>query len=244
MQRQLQPFREALDREASLLMKLLLPILVMFSLAQMHAVANDTNANLVHVALVFDDGPFPEHAPKLLALFAREGIHVTFSLVGTNVELHPDTAKAVLAAGHEIANHSYSHRHPKDLDDATLEHEIVAAQKVIATTTGFKPKWYWPPYLESDKRVRATAAKAQIEVYTPKHLVISGDYDRTVNADEIQRKATSKIVDGTVILFHEWREETFERMPAIIAELRRQRCVFLTFSELAAYVGSPKASSH
>ena len=212
------------------------------SLTQMCAVAGDSNTNVVHVALVFDDGPFPEHAPKLLALFAKEGIHVTFSSVATNVELHPDTARAVLAAGHEIVNHSYAHHHPKDLDDAALEHEIVGAQKVIAATTGFAPKWYWPPYLESDERVRATAARAQIQVYAPKHLVVSEDYDQTVNADEIQRKATSNVVDGTVILFHEWREETFERMPAILAELRRQHCVFLTFSELAAYLGAQKPS--
>jgi peptidoglycan/xylan/chitin deacetylase (PgdA/CDA1 family) len=215
----------------------------MFSLALLHAVANDSNTNVVHVALVFDDGPFPEHAPKLLALFAKEGIHVTFSSVATNVELHPATAKAVLAAGHEIANHSYAHHHPKDLDDAALEHEIVAAQKIIVATTGFTPKWYWPPYLESDERVRATAAKAQLQVYVPKHLVVSQDYDRAVNADEIQRKATTNVVDGTVILFHEWRDETFERMPAILAELRKQGCVFLTFSELAAYLGSQKSSA-
>jgi len=200
------------------------------------------DSSLVRVALIFDDGPFSEHAPKFLALFAKEHLHVTFASVATNVELHPDTAKAVLAAGHEIANHSHSHRHPKDLDDTELEHEIVGAQKIIAATTGFAPKWYWPPYLESDKRHRATVAKVQIEVYVPKNLVVSEDYDRTMNADEIQRKATTNVVDGSVILFHEWREETLERMPAIIAELRRQRCVFLTFTELAAYVSSQKAT--
>ena len=191
----------------------------------------------VHVALMFDDGPFPEHATKFVVLFAKEDIHVTFGSVATNVELHPATAKAVLAAGHEIANHSHSHLHPKDLDDAALEHEIVGAQKVIVATTGYAPKWFWPPYLEADKRHPATTAKAQIQVYVPKHLVVSEDYDRTVGVEEIQRKATANVVDGSVILFHEWREETFERMPAIIAELRRQRCIFLTFSELAAYVG-------
>jgi peptidoglycan/xylan/chitin deacetylase (PgdA/CDA1 family) len=173
-------------------------------------------------------------------LFAREGIHVTFGSVASNVELHPATARAVLAAGHEIANHSHSHRHPKDLDDAALEYEIVGAQKIIAATTGFAPKWYWPPYLESDERVCATAARAQVEVFAPKNLVVSQDYDRAVGAEEIQRNATSKIVDGTVILFHEWREETFDRMPSIITELRRQRCVLLTFSELAAHLGSQK----
>jgi peptidoglycan/xylan/chitin deacetylase (PgdA/CDA1 family) len=222
-------------------MKLLnLLILTVASFAAVSAGAGDSNT--VHVALVFDDGPFPDHAPKLLELFAKEKIHVTFSLVATNVESHPDTAKAVVAGGHEIANHSYSHRHPKDCDDATLEQEISDAQKIITTTSGFTPKWYWPPFLETDDRVRAGAAKAGIEVYSLKQVVVSEDYNRSVGAEEIKRKATTKVTDGSVILFHEWRDETYEQMPAILTELRRQGCVFLTFSELAAQVRSKDQS--
>jgi peptidoglycan/xylan/chitin deacetylase (PgdA/CDA1 family) len=215
-------------------MKLLaLLILAAIALAQSWAVAAETN--VVHIALVFDDGPFPEHAPKLLELFKKEKIHATFSLVASNVLLHADTAKAIARSGCEIANHSYSHQHPKDIDDATLEHEIVGAQKIIADTAGFTPKWYWPPYLEADDRVRAMAKKANIEVYSLKQVVVSQDYDGSVGADDIRRKATTGVKDGSVILFHEWRDETLEQLPAILAELRRQGCVFLKFSELAAY---------
>lgn len=224
------------------LMKLVLAlILAVTSLSQACASAGDSN--LVHIALVFDDGPYPDQGQKLLALFAREKIHVTFSLVATNVETHPAAAKAVIAGGHEIANHSYSHRHPKDCDDATLDHEIVRAQKIITTTTGFTPKWYWPPFLETDDRVRATATKAGLEVYSLKQVVVSEDYNRAVSAEEIKRKATTNVKDGSVILFHEWREETYEQMPAILAELRQQGCRFLTFSELAAHVRSRNQSA-
>lgn len=216
----------------------LLGILIALMLTNMSAVAN--GSNVVHVALVFDDGPFPEHTPKLLALFAKEKVHVSFSFVATNVQAHPDVAKSVLSGGHEINNHSYSHRHPKDSDDATLEQEIVGAQKIITEATDFSPKWYWPPFLETDDRVCATAAKAGIEVYSLKQVVVSQDYDRKVGAEEIKRKATTNVKDGSVILFHEWRDETLEQLPAILAELRRQGCVFMTFSELAANVGSKK----
>ena len=195
--------------------------------------AAETNA--VHIALVFDDGPLPEHAPKLLELFAREKIRVTFSLVASNVQLHAETARAIVAAGHEVANHSFGHQHPKTLSDAELEHEIVAAQKVIAEKSGFTPRWYWPPFIEIDDRVRAAAKRAGIEVFPIKNLVVSGDYDRTVNAAEIKRRATTGVTDGSVILCHEWRDETLEQLPGILAELRRQGCVFETFSELAAH---------
>jgi peptidoglycan/xylan/chitin deacetylase (PgdA/CDA1 family) len=215
-------------------------LLIAVTVAQMCAAAAESN--VVHIALVFDDGPFPEHAPKLLELFGKEKIHVTFSLVATNVMVHPETAKAITAAGQEIANHSYSHLHPKQCDDATLEHEVVEAQKIIVAQSGFTPKWYWCPFLESDPRLPAIAAKAHLEVYSLKQVVVSQDYDRSVGAEEIKRKATTNVKDCSVILFHEWRDETLEQMPAILAEFRSQGCVFLNFSELAAYVSTKSRS--
>ena len=219
---------------------LCLLILLVVLLAPGVVAAGDSN--VVHIALVFDDGPFPDHAPKLLACFAKEKIHVTFSLVASNVLAHPETARAIAAAGQEIANHSYAHLHPRQCDDATLEREVVEAQKIIAAQSGFTPKWYWCPFLESEPRLNALAAKAQIQVYSLKQVVVSQDYDRSVGAEEIKRKATTNVKDGSVILFHEWRDETLEQMPAILAELRRQGCVFLTFSELAAQVRAKERS--
>lgn len=207
------------------------------------AVFAAAETNSVHIALVFDDGPFPDHAPKLLELFAREGIHVTFNLVASNVVAHPETARAIVAAGHEVANHSFGHQHAKTLSDAELEHEIVAAQKIIAEKSGFTPRWYWPPFLEADDRVRAMAGKAGIEVYSLKQVVVSGDYDRAVNTEEIKRRATTGVTDGSVILCHEWRDETLAQLPAILAELRRQGCVFETFSELAAHNRAKKPAT-
>jgi peptidoglycan/xylan/chitin deacetylase (PgdA/CDA1 family) len=56
-----------------------------------------------------------------------------------------------------------------------------------------------------------------------------------VNAEDIRCRATTDVKDGSVILFHEWPDETLAQLPAILKELRRQSCVFETFSELAEY---------
>jgi len=192
------------------------------------------------VALVFDDGPVPANAGPLLALLAKENVHVTFSLVGERVDENPAMAKAIAAAGHEIANHSQTHAHPRDLADVALDREVADAQRKITVAAGVAPRWYWPPFIEVDDRVRAAVARAHLAVYTPRQLVASMDYDPAVPAAEILRRATTDIHDGTMILFHEWRAETREQLPAILAELRRQHCVFLTFSELhAALARSP-----
>jgi peptidoglycan/xylan/chitin deacetylase (PgdA/CDA1 family) len=186
------------------------------------------------VALVFDDGPNPADAERLLALLAKGKIRATFSLVGNRVNENPAMAKALVTAGHEIANHSQTHAHPQDLDDAALDREVAAAQRNILAATGVAPRWYWPPFLEEDDRVRAAVARARLTIYPPKHLVVSMDYDRSVPAGEILRRATTDVRDGSVIIFHEWRAETREQLPSILAELRRQNCEFLTFSALAA----------
>ena len=193
------------------------------------------------VALVFDDGPRPADAEPLLALLAREKVQVTFSLVGDRVAEAPEWARAVAAAGHEVANHSQTHRQPKDLDAAALDREVGDAQKLLTTTLGRAPRWYWPPYLATTDGLRAAVGRAGLAIYTPRHLVVSMDYDRNVPAAEIFRRATTDVRDGTVILFHEWRAETREQLPAILAELRRQGGTFYTFSGLEAAFAAPTA---
>lgn len=186
------------------------------------------------VALVFDDGSKPADAGPLLALLGKENVRVTFALVGDRVDENPAMAKTIAAAGHEVVNHSQTHVHPRDLSDEALDREVAAAQQKITAAAGVAPKWYWPPFLETDDRVRAAVAWAKLAVYTPRHLVVSMDYDRAVSAAEILRRATTDVRDGSVILFYEWRKETREQLQAVLAELRRQGFEFVTFSELAA----------
>ncbi|MBK8476376.1 MAG: polysaccharide deacetylase family protein [Opitutaceae bacterium] len=191
----------------------------------------------IRVAMIFDDGPHAEQTAKLLALFAEEKVHVTFGTVGKNAEKHPGLLQQVVAAGHEIANHSYSHLHPQKLDASAVDAEVLDGQQKITAAAGVAPVWYWPPFIAIDDQVRASVAKAGLKIYSPRKLVASGDYMNDVDAAELLRRATTGIVDGTVILFHEWRAETFAQMKAIIAELKRQGCVFVTYSEMEAQLG-------
>ena len=194
----------------------------------------------LHVAMIFDDGPHAEQTPKLLALFDQEKVRVTFGTVGKTAEANPALLKQVVAAGHEVANHSDSHRHPNNLDAAAVEAEVRDGQRKITTAAGVAPVWYWPPYIAIDDHVRTSVARAGLQIYRPRKLVASGDYLTEVDAAEILRRATTGIEDGTVILFHEWRPETTAQLQAIITTLKQQGCVFLTFSEMARYLDARK----
>jgi peptidoglycan/xylan/chitin deacetylase (PgdA/CDA1 family) len=190
----------------------------------------------VRVAFVFDDGPVIEQTVKMLELLKKEEVHVSFSYMGQNVDAHPELAAAAVKAGHEIQNHSYTHPHLKTLDDAAVFQEVSKASAAIERATGKPPAWFWAPFLELDDRVIAQVKKAGLTPFpfTHYHFISTDDWNvKETDAAAILKRATTDIQDKTVILCHEWRPETLAELPAIFAELRKQGCVFLTFSELA-----------
>ncbi|WP_342663431.1 polysaccharide deacetylase family protein [Paenibacillus harenae] len=73
--------------------------------AMVHRVPTQTKI----VAFMFDDGPNPVYTPQLLEIFRKVGGKATFFMLGSQIDVHPDTAAAVHAEGHEIANHKYTH---------------------------------------------------------------------------------------------------------------------------------------
>lgn len=194
----------------------------------------------MHVALMFDDGPTAEHMERYLALFKAEGVRVTFSFVAQAVEARPQLARAAIAAGHEVANHSYSHKPPGGLSQALLDREVIGALQSLEAHAGIKPAWYWPPYIAITPELEATVARTSMKIYRPLHLVGSSDYDMNVGAEQIRLRSLAGIEDGSLILFHEWRKETLEQMPAILTELKRRGIVFMTISELTTYLKTAK----
>jgi len=68
------------------------------------------NKTLKEVALLFDDGPNPLITPRLLEILQNKGVSANFFLIGMRVEQSPKIVKQVIEAGHEIGNHTYTHK--------------------------------------------------------------------------------------------------------------------------------------
>lgn len=188
------------------------------------------------VAIVIDDGPVPAHNAAFLELFAREHVQVTFSHVGRNVVAHPELTKNTATAGHEIANHSYTHPHLNPMSAEAVEKEVGDTSAAIKTATGQAPAWFWAPFLEHDAHVDAAVRKAtglEHFPYTQYHFISTSDWEASTTAEQFRERATTGIVDGTVILMHEWPEVTLANLPWVITELKKQGVQFVTFSELA-----------
>ncbi len=97
------------------------------------------------VALTFDDGPGPETEAILDALAARR-VKGTFFMVGRQVERHPGITRRIVADGHEIGNHSYSHPLYLSRTSRQTLDELARTQDAIAGITGVRPIWSRPPY--------------------------------------------------------------------------------------------------
>jgi peptidoglycan/xylan/chitin deacetylase (PgdA/CDA1 family) len=97
------------------------------------------------IALTFDDGP-SEATPELLEILARHRAPATFFQIGANVRRLPEIAREVLAAGHEIGNHSDTHPLFALKSSGFIDRELAAAQETIERATGQRPRYFRAPY--------------------------------------------------------------------------------------------------
>lgn len=96
-------------------------------------------------ALTFDDGPDPEFTPIVLDILARYDVRATFFMMGWNAATHDELARAVVAAGHEIGNHTWSHQNLAFANGEETFEQLHRGAEAIEDATGVRPGWFRPP---------------------------------------------------------------------------------------------------
>src|SRR6185369_797747 len=89
-----------------------------------------------HVVLTFDDGPDPQRTPRLLDALARAGARAAFFVLGQQAQKHPDLVRRIVAEGHQLGNHSFSHPWMLPMRRRAIEDEIDRCQAALADITG------------------------------------------------------------------------------------------------------------
>jgi peptidoglycan/xylan/chitin deacetylase (PgdA/CDA1 family) len=98
------------------------------------------------IALTIDDGPSPVYTPQVLRLLARYRITATFSMIGIQAQAYPAMAREVAAAGHLIANHTWTHLNLQLLPPALVTEQMTRAADAIHAATGRVPDLFRAPY--------------------------------------------------------------------------------------------------
>ena len=188
------------------------------------------------VALTFDDGPHETHTTRMLELFARENIKVTFFEVGNSVAHHPALARDILAAGHEIGNHSRTHPKLGEMADVVaVRAELVDSQTIIREATGFTPVVFRAPYISHGPALWTVLDELNLPSVSSKLFV--GDWDAAIT-EELITERSSQAEAGDVIILHTWQAKTLDALPEIIRRLRVKGLRFVTVSELLALTPS------
>lgn len=98
------------------------------------------------IALTFDDGPNDPHTLHLLDVLAKHGAKATFFLIGKYVRQRPEIARAILSAGHQIGNHTYSHPNLIFVPASRLRQELEDCRKALEDALGAKTSLFRPPF--------------------------------------------------------------------------------------------------
>ena len=186
----------------------------------------------MEIALSFDDGPHPRLTPLILSILEEYSIKATFFMVGENVGYYPAAAHAVAEAGHEIANHTFSHRRFGHMGAEDLRREITACEEALASVTDTPIRLIRPPEGEMNEAVRQVAGELD-------YRIILWDVDTRDWAHTPPETIAKHILDtvrpGDIILMHDfigYDSPTPEALRRVIPALLERGYRFVTVGEL------------
>ena len=200
--------------------------------------------NIVHldtqqrvVALTYDDGPSPPYTDQLLDVLAKHDVKATFFLIGNRVEQYPETVHRILAEGHQVGNHSYSHPVLGLLPPAAVGREIERTDALLRHIGVKGEIVFRAPILTRFLPVAWVLAKRD-------RTHISGNvwsWDWTTqNPDTITKTVLRKVKPGAIIILHDGkgvygnatRLGTIAATDSIIPALKRRGYTFVRVSDI------------
>lgn len=186
----------------------------------------DGPASSNSVCLTFDDGPHPEHTPRLLDVLRDKGVRATFFVIGMHVERFPDIVRRIAAEGHAIGNHSFSHRSPELVSSRELAGEAKRTRKLLADVVGQDVRIFRPPYgkVSAGAMVRLWRAGMKIALWNadPKDFACQSDEELA------ERLRATPLRAGDVVLLHDAFGRAAAVLPGVIETARKHGLSFST----------------
>ncbi|MER8182094.1 bifunctional polysaccharide deacetylase/glycosyltransferase family 2 protein [Kitasatospora sp. NPDC094015] len=191
------------------------------------------------VVLSFDDGPDPVWTPKILDLLAQHHIHASFFVTGAMTARHPDLIRKIVAGGHEIGLHTFTHPDLALQSQTRLSWELGQTQLALAGVAGVHSSLFRPPYSSTADALDDWTWPVVQEVGKRGYLTAFIDAD----TDDWQRPGVDSIVrtampkqpgKGEMILLHDAggdRSQTVAALSQIIDKLEAQNYKFASIGE-------------
>lgn len=183
-----------------------------------------------HLALTYDDGPNDPYTQRLLDVLARHEVKATFFLIGRFVKMRPQIARAIVDAGHLVANHTETHSNLLFLSYKQTREQLSDCSKTIADATGVATRYFRPPF--GARRPSVLQVAREMELEPVMWSITCYDWRRTT-ADAVERRAIMGIdrdhMRGHVILLHDGdhremgvnRQHTIDATDRVIARYKQ-----------------------
>ena len=185
-----------------------------------------------YIALTFDDGPHPSNTPRLLSILRERNVKATFYVIGRSVNLYPQILRQTVAEGHEIGNHSQTHRLLSKLSDSEVINELRRCRESVLQASGATMRTMRPPYGGLLQRQREMV---HAEFGYPTILWSCDPLDwKRPGVGVVSSRLINGASDGGILLAHDIHAPTIDAVPATIDSLLRRGFKFVTVSQLIA----------
>ena len=181
----------------------------------------DKNERAVY--LTFDDGPIPEATPFILKTLAEFGVHATFFMVGDNVRKHPELYDQIVAAGHQVGNHTFNHWGGFKHTTRSYSENVQKANDLIHSHL-FRPPHGWMRW----EQYFWVGRKYRIVMWD----IVTREYSKWMTADDIVANVKRYARNGSIITFHDSLksiDKLHYALPESLRWLKEQGYEFKTF---------------
>lgn len=186
------------------------------------------------VALTFDDGPTPEFAGEIMEVLASRRVRATFFVIGGDVAAAPEVARRLVAAGHDLGNHSYTHTRMALKSQAFLRGEVERTDAVIRAARHAGEIYFRPPF--GRKLVGLPWYLWRTGRTTVTWDVEPDSYPEVAaTAEGIASHVAQRVRPGSIVLLHVWyasRATSRAAVPLVIDRLQADGYRFVTVGEL------------
>lgn len=200
------------------------------------------------LALTYDDGPNDPHTLRLLEVLAKHNVGATFFLIGRYVRQRPDIVQELVKAGHVVGNHSFAHPLLIFKSPAQIRKELSDCRSAIQDAVGeafaeTAANLFRPPFGGRRPEVLRIARELHL---TPIMWNVTGYDWNAPPAEAIEKKVTSQIRGGDVILLHDGghkemgadRSQTVAATDHLIARYKSEGYGFVTIPQMLERRGS------
>lgn len=182
------------------------------------------------VAMTFDDGPHPSLTPKLLDILKARNIKCTFFVIGKNAQMYPNIIRRMIAEGHEVANHTWTHCSLPSRSDDQIRSELKQSEDALVAAANYRPHLIRPPYGAINARIKQFMF-SEFGYSTIMWSVDPQDWRRP-GVSVVTSRLVNGAHPGAIMLAHDIHPPTIQAMPAMFDQLLAKGYQFVTVSQL------------